>query len=150
MENHRRLNHICFLCFILALAPTQALAVESRVLQGPQIIALLEGKTLKGVYADGTPVRESYAVGGKIPDYLDSRQSATGTWSVVNNQLCTFYNADMAGGCFRVEMIGTNCFDYFAIASSVEEALKPTAKPRYTARASIEGLPDTCPDELSV
>ncbi len=146
MENHRRL----ILCIILALAPTRALAVDSKILQGPQIIALLEGKTLKGAYADGTPVRETYAVGGKIPDYLDARQSATGTWSVVNNQLCTFYDADMAGGCFRVEKIGVNCFDYFAVASSVEEALAPTEKPRYTARAHIDGLPDTCPDELSV
>ncbi len=146
MENHRRLILFC----LLALTPTQAMAIEPLALQGPQIIAMLEGKTLKGVYADGTPVRETYAVGGKIPDYLDSRQSATGTWSVVNNQLCTFYDGEMAGGCFRVEKIGGNCFDYFAIASSVEEALTPTEKPRYTARAHIDGLPDTCPDELSV
>ncbi len=150
MENHRRLVLKIPLFYLLALAPTRAWAVEPLALQGPQIIALLEGKTLKGAYADGTPVRETYAVGGKIPDYLDARQSATGTWSVVNNQLCTFYDADMAGGCFRVEIIGTNCFDYFAIASSVEEALTPTDKPRYTARAHIEGLAETCPDELSV
>ena len=146
MENHRRL----ILCCILALAPTKAWALDSKVLQGPQIIALLEGKTLKGVYADGTPVQETYAVGGKIPDYVDSRQTSTGTWSVVNNQLCTFYDADMAGGCFRVEIIGSNCFDYFAVASSVEEALTPTGKPRYTARAHVDGVPDTCPDDLSV
>jgi hypothetical protein len=146
MENHRRLVLLC----LLALVPTKALAVESLVLQGPQIIAMLEGKTLKGVYANGSPVRETYAVGGKIPDYLDATRSATGTWSVVNNQLCTFYEADMAGGCFRVEKIGANCFDYFAVASSVEEALTPSEKPRYTARAHIDGLPDTCPDELTV
>jgi hypothetical protein len=119
-------------------------------LDGPAIIKTFEGKTVKGVYADGTPVQESYKVGGGI-DYWDSFRTSTGTWSVVNGLFCTFYNAtEMSGGCFRVEQVSANCFDYFALAGSTEEALKPTDKPRYTARAHILGAPDTCPDELSV
>ncbi len=119
-------------------------------LDGPAIIRIFEGKAVSGVYSDGSPVKESYKQGGSI-DYWDTTRTSTGTWSVVNNLFCTFYNTpDMSGGCFRVEQVSANCFDYFALASSTGEALSPTDKPRYTARAHIEGAPDTCPDDLSV
>jgi hypothetical protein len=119
-------------------------------MDGPSILKVFDGKTLKGVYADGTPVQETYLVGGKI-DYWDSNRVSTGQWSVVNNLLCTFYDsAEMSGACFRVIQVSTNCFDYFALASSEAEALSPTGKPNYTARASIVGIPETCPDELAV
>jgi hypothetical protein len=121
------------------------------VMDGPSIIKAFDGKTLKGVYADGTPVQETYLVGGKI-DYWDAMRVSTGNWSVVNNLLCTFYDsAEMSGACFRVEQVSANCFDYFALAGSETEALQPpTGKPSYTARASIVGVLGTCPDELSV
>jgi hypothetical protein len=119
-------------------------------LDGPSIIRIFEGKTVTGAYADGTPVKESYKVGGGI-DYSDSYRTSTGKWSVVNNLFCTFYDsAEMNGGCFRVEQVSANCFDYLALASTTDEALTPSDKPRYTARAHIEGIADTCPDELSV
>ncbi len=119
-------------------------------LDGPTIIKIFEGKSVSGVYADGTPVKESYKLGGGI-DYWDSHRTTTGTWSVVNNLLCTFYDdGEMSGGCFRVEQLSANCFDYLALASSPTEALTPSDTPRYTARASIDGIPETCPDELAV
>jgi hypothetical protein len=119
-------------------------------MDGPSIIKAFEGKALKGVYADGTPVQETYLVGGKI-DYWDAMRVSTGNWSVVNNLLCTFYDsAEMSGACFRVEQVSANCFDYLALANSETEALAPSGAPRYTARASIVGIPATCPDELSV
>jgi hypothetical protein len=150
MENHRRLIPL----FALLLA-TPASATDQtkfpRVMDGPAILKLLEGKTLQGVYSDGTPVSESYAIGGKIPDYADPLRKVTGTWSIVNNTLCTFYDDNqMSGGCFRVEQVSANCFDYYVVAGSETEALGPNDKPRYTARAHVLGLPDTCPDELSV
>jgi hypothetical protein len=129
-----------------------ALATQSKgpiVLEGPAIIAIFEGKTVSGVYADGTTVRESYQVGGKITYWDPYYGNRTGQWSVVNNLFCTFYDG-MTGGCFRVERVSENCFDYLAQASSEQEALAPTDKPRYTARAFIEGRPSTCPDEVTV
>ena len=147
MENHRRVI-AALLC--LPLLTTSVWAGNALALRGPDIIALFEGKTLSGVYADGSPVKETYAVGGKIPDYVDAVRSSTGKWSVVNDQLCTFYDEQMAGGCFRVEKVSRNCFDYLVLSSSEEEALAPTEKPRYTARAHIEGIPTTCPSDLSV
>jgi hypothetical protein len=121
-----------------------------KALDGPTIIKIFDGKAVTGVYADGTPVRESYDTGGGM-NYWDPSRVTTGTWSVVNNQLCTFYNdPEMSGGCFRVEQVSANCFDYLVAATSTAEALAPSDQPRYTARASIDGIPETCPDELSV
>lgn len=150
MENHRRI----IFCVTLAALVSQAHATDKLkapvALDGPTIIKVFDGKSVSGVYADGTAVKETYKVGGRI-DYWDPYRATTGTWSVVNNLLCTFYDdGEMSGGCFRVEQVSANCFDYFALAGSTTEALTPQGKPRYTARASIEGVPETCPDELSV
>jgi hypothetical protein len=150
MENCRRI----ILGLALAAFTLPANAADKPkapvALDGPTIIKIFDGRAVTGVYADGTPVKETYKVGGGI-DYWDAFRSTTGTWSVVNNQLCTFYNdGEMSGGCFRVEQISANCFDYLALAGSTTEALTPSDKPRYTARASIDGIPETCPDELAV
>lgn len=149
MENHRS---IILLATTLLAVPAHATEQPKGpvALDGAAMIRIFEGKGVSGVYADGTPVRETYKLGGGI-DYWDTIRSTTGTWSVVNNLLCTFYDdANMSGGCFRVEQVSANCFDYFALAGSTEEALKPSNKPRYTARAHVEGRPDTCPGDLSV
>lgn len=150
MENCRSL-----IALLVLLSATPALATDKpqfpRVLDGAAILKIMEGKTFEGVYGDGTPVRESYATGGLIPDYYDPTRQVTGKWSIVNNTLCTFYDDDaMSGGCFRVEQVSVNCFDYYAVATSETEALGPGQKPRYTARAHVKGLPDTCPKDLSV
>ena len=149
MENHTGI--VLGLLATLSLPASATETLKAPVpLDGPAIIKTFEGKTVKGAYADNTPVQETYFTGGAI-DYWDAFRTSKGKWSVVNNLFCTFYDdAEMSGGCFRVEQLSANCFDYFALAGSTEEALKPTEKPRYTARAHIVGAPDTCPDELSV
>jgi hypothetical protein len=149
MENHRSI--IVALLLGTGYPAYAAEQPKSPVpLDGPSIIRVFEGKGVSGAYADGTPVKETYKVGGGI-DYWDSIRVSTGTWSVVNNLFCTFYtNTDMSGGCFRVEQVSANCFDYYALAGSTDEALTPSDKPRYTARAHVEGAPNTCPDDLSV
>jgi hypothetical protein len=149
MENHTRI-----VVAVLALLSTPACATEKPkgpvALDGAAIIKTFEGKGVSGVYSDGSPVKETYKLGGGI-DYWDKVRTSTGTWSVVNNLFCTFYNnTEMNGGCFRVEQLSANCFDYYALAGSTDEALKPSDTPRYTARAHIEGAPNTCPDDLSV
>lgn len=148
MAHHRRLTALAALAF----AVPAALAAQDKgpvALAGPEIIAVFEGRTVSGVYADGTAVRETYLVGGAITYWDPFYGSRTGQWSVVNNLFCTFYNG-MTGGCFRVERVSENCFDYFARAASEQEALAPREKPRYTARAFIEGKPSTCPEEVTV
>ncbi len=132
-----------------ALAVVFLLAADQpRALSGTGIIQAFDGKTITGAYADGVAFREAYHADGTL-SYVDVRGSFVGRWSVRNNLFCTFY-ADIAGACFRIEKISDNCFDFFAAAESEAEALNPPNKPRYTARASVVGSPDTCPDPLQV
>ena len=140
------MRHLAFALPLLWLADATAPAVKPRILAGPEIIAAFEGKTVAGAYSDGLAVKETYAVGGAIT-YWDPRGEDTGNWSVMNNLFCTFYSS-MAGGCFRVVQVSANCFDYYAMTTSPEEALNPTGKSAYTARASVQGMASTCPDEL--
>ncbi|MCA0434665.1 MAG: hypothetical protein LCH46_15580 [Proteobacteria bacterium] len=138
----------------LLLVATVLAGAEPKALNGPEIIAAFDGHTISGAYADGTAFRETYLSGGRI-NYWDPRGDFTGTWSVTNNLFCTFYDQPgdsqgLVGGCFRVEMIGRNCFDFLVAAASSEEALDPKARPQYTARGSIDGAPSTCPDPLQV
>ena len=110
MENRRS---IVFGFLALLSLPAQATEQLKRpmALDGPSIIKTFEGKAVSGAYADGTPVKETYNIGGGI-EYWDSIRTSSGTWSVVNNLFCTFYNnTEMSGGCFRVEQVSTNCFD---------------------------------------
>lgn len=131
---------------LLLLVDTTTPEVKPRILNGPDIIAAFEGKTVAGAYVDGLAVKETYAVGGSIT-YWDPRGEDTGTWSVMNNLFCTFYSS-MAGGCFRIVQVSGNCFDFYAMTTTPEEALAPKDKPAYTARASVQGAASTCPDEL--
>ncbi len=132
-----------------AIAVVFLLAADGpRALSGTGIIQAFDGKTITGAYVDGVAFREAYHADGTL-SYVDVRGSFTGQWSVRNNLFCTFY-ADIAGACFRIEKINSNCFEFFAAAETESEALNPRGKPRYTARASVVGLPDTCPDLLQV
>jgi hypothetical protein len=138
------------LTLLAGFAQAEATQQQSPVpMQGPDLIATFDGKTVSGVYADGLAVRESYLVGGGITYWDPNWGDKTGKWSVVNNLFCTFYDG-MSGGCFTVERIGANCFDFLVSASSEEEALQPGNRKDYTARVSIDGAKSTCPDELSV
>jgi hypothetical protein len=138
---------------ILFCAAQPAAGVEQvfkpKPLDGTAIIAAFQGQTLQGTYSDGTPLRETYKQDGAT-DYWDIYRSETGNWSVINNLFCTFYETgEMNGACFRVEQISNNCYDFFAAANSTEEALRPDGKVNYTARASVQNKPDTCPQALS-
>ena len=147
MAHQRRIAALAALVFLAT--PAVATTPKPVVMQGPELIAAFDGKTASGAYGDGTPVRETYLVGGGITYWDPNWGDKTGKWSVINNLFCTFYDG-MTGGCFRVERIGANCFDFLVAASSEEEALQPGQRRDYTARVFIEGAPSTCPDELSV
>lgn len=142
------IRHFASALPLLLLVDSTAPEMKPRILSGPEIITAFEGKAVAGAYADGLAVKETYAVGGAIT-YWDPRGEDTGTWSVMNNLFCTFYSA-MAGGCFRIVQVSGNCFDFYAMTTSEEEALAPKDKPDYTARAAVQGTPSTCPDELQV
>jgi hypothetical protein len=139
-----------YLVFWLAgLSPTWAGDIS--VLKGPDILAMLSGKTVRGAYADGTAFTETFWPDGK-DTYWDPRGTTTGKWSVARDLMCFEYDSEsnMSGGCFRVEKNGSNCFEFYAVAKSVNDVPLPGTKPRYVARASADGVEGACPAELQV
>jgi hypothetical protein len=139
-----------FLTVLLA-STTSAWAGDHSVLKGPEIISILSGKTVRGAYADGTAFTETFWPDGK-DTYWDPRGTSAGTWSVARDFMCFEYDTEynMAGGCFRVEKSGANCFDFYGVSKGLNDAPADGPKPHYVARASADGADTTCPVDLQV
>jgi hypothetical protein len=141
---------VLLLVFLLA-SVGEALAGNTVVLKGPDILATLSGKTVRGAYADGTAFTETFWPDGK-DTYWDPRGPTTGHWSVARDLMCFEYDSEfnMTGGCFRIERYGANCFDFYGVSQSMNDPAPAQKKPRYVARASVDGAEGTCPVELQV
>jgi hypothetical protein len=135
----------------LVVETASAMAGEISVLKGPDILSMLSGKTVRGAYLDGTAFTETFWPDGK-DTYWDPRGTSMGKWSVARDLMCFEYDPEykMAGGCFRVEKSGANCFDFYAMSATMNDAPVTDKKPRYVARASADGVAGTCPVELQV
>lgn len=136
----------------LALAAGAAPAVSALTawLSDADIRAALAGKTIEGRYADGTAFTENYGDDGRLW-YLESGRKIFGRWSVTAGTLCTIYDIDPTGGCFRVSKVGKNCFEFYFAART--EAAAPGGdndQPKWTARGAVSGEPEACQDEVSV
>ena len=135
----------------LAACSSAAWAGGRPILDGPEILSELAGKTIRGAYADGTAFTETLWPDGK-DTYWDPRGASVGHWSVERDLVCFKYDDEynMAGGCFRVEKNGSNCFDFYSEKEAVGDTAKPAKKRRYVARASSDGAEATCPVDLQV
>lgn len=146
------MKHFGLATFMLMLAATGAGAANEATtwLPGTDIAQALGGKTLEGRYANGRAFRERYLDGGRI-EYFDSGATLGGRWSIQAGTLCTIYDTDPAGGCFRVSRAGANCFEFYFVARTEEAAPGPQgSKPSWTARGSVSGEPNACQDEVNV
>lgn len=141
---------VLILVFLLA-GTSFAWAGDVSVLKGPDILSKLSGKTVRGAYADGTAFTETFWPDGK-DTYWDPRGISTGQWSVARDLMCFEYDPEysMAGGCFRIEKTGANCFDFYSMSATINDTPAADKKPRYVARASADGATGTCPVELQV
>jgi hypothetical protein len=138
--------------FVLMLAATGAGAADEATswLLGKDIAQALDGKTLEGRYANGRAFIERYLSGGRI-EYFDNGTTLGGRWSIQAGTLCTIYDTDSAGGCFRVSRAGANCFEFYFVARTEEAAPGPEgSKPSWTARGSVSGEPNACQDGANV
>jgi hypothetical protein len=140
--------------FVLALIALVAAAAANdeptRWLPGRDIAQALGGKTLEGRYANGRAFTERYLDGGRI-EYFDNGATLGGRWSIQAGTLCTIYDTDPAGGCFRVSRSGTNCFEFYFVARTEDAAPGPQgSQPSWTARGSVSGEPNTCHDGANV
>lgn len=115
-----------------------------------EITAAFHNVTVDGRYADGKPFVEHYRDDGRI-EYSENGFHIGGHWSVTAGTLCTIYDSDASGGCFRVARVAENCFEFFFAARTEDDAPGTDgAYPRWTARGSISGRASTCPDGANV
>jgi hypothetical protein len=114
------------------------------------IQSTLAGKTIEGRYADGKAFTESYLPDGRI-EYLEGGKKIGGHWSVTAGTLCTIYDVDPTGGCYRITRVGPNCFEfYFASRTEIAAPGPEGSTPSWTARASVSGERAACQDNANV
>lgn len=110
----------------------------------------LAGKTLEGRYASGRPFVESYKADGRV-EYLESGRKIGGHWSVTAGALCTIYDSDPTGGCFKVSRTGANCFEFYFVTRTEEQAVDAgEISPHWTAEGAIAGEATACKGGASV
>lgn len=140
-------------CFAVVVSFAALAGLQSAYaawMDGQQIQTLLGGKEIAGEYANGRPFTERYLADGRI-EYTDQITSLGGHWSVTAGTLCTIYDGDPAGGCFRVVRSGANCFEFYFVSRTEETAPgKDDEKPKWTARGSLSGSSEGCPDQADV
>ena len=108
------------------------------------IKAVLGGQAIDGHYRSGRTFSESYGADGRIA-YRDEFRASGGHWSLVNGAFCTIYDGDASGGCFRIKRSGANCYEFYFVARTEDEAKKPR-DPDWTARGWLAKQKNTCVD----
>ena len=119
-------------------------------MDGAGLTSTFKGKALDGEYASGRTFKETYMDDGGL-HYQDDGRVNGGHWSVSSGTFCTIYDDDPAGGCFRVQKIGANCFEFYFVARTEDKAPGPPDRdPSWTARAWISGHASTCKERVGV
>lgn len=134
----------------MAALPRSGLAQDDTWLSDAQIESHLKGRTLDGMYASGRRFTESYLEGGAL-QYSEDGLTLTGRWSVRSGTLCTIYDTDPTGGCFRVTAPSHNCLEfYFVTRTEATAPGSPDTKPDWTARGAVEGKAEACAESADV
>lgn len=110
---------------------------------------VFNGVTLEGKYGSGRPFTESYGEDGRL-SYREGHKTIGGKWSVEAGTFCTIYDNDPAGGCYRVRQVTGNCFEFYFVARTEDQAKADPKSPSWTARGSIVGKPGVCAEQHSV
>jgi hypothetical protein len=134
---------------LTAVAQARGEGVPTAWLTGTEISNAIAGKTLEGRYANGRAFTERYGPDGRV-EYFDDGRTIGGRWSVTVGTLCTIYDNDPAGGCFRVSRVSENCFEFYFASRTEETAPGPDdARPHWTALGSVRGEASTCQEGAS-
>lgn len=108
------------------------------------------GKTIQGQYASGKSFVETYKEGGAIA-YAERDVAYQGHWSLQGGTFCTIYDTDPTGGCFQVRQVSDNCYEFYFVARTEQEAaVDGPGPPKWTARASVSDRDPTCAEKPSV
>jgi hypothetical protein len=134
----------------LAAAPLGAVPSQPVWLSGTEIVAQFKGATIDGRYASGKAFTEQYAADGRVI-YKEPNATFGGHWSVTEGTLCTIYEGDASGGCYRVARVDTNCYEFYFVSRTEAAAPgPPDGKPAWTARGALQGQASACRDQPSV
>lgn len=141
-------------CLVAALAAAcisaPGHAARDLWMSDAEIIAQFNDATIDGSYAAGRPFVESYLADGRV-EYVERGLTMRGYWSVTAGTLCTIYDLDPTGGCFRVARVAENCFEFYFASRTEQAAPGPEgAQPAWTARGSIRGKDASCPERADV
>ncbi|MDX2257788.1 MAG: hypothetical protein NW205_02620 [Hyphomicrobiaceae bacterium] len=141
---------------VAVLWPVAALMFASPSLAAPtwmteqDIASAFSGVTIDGEYADGRRFTERYNK-DKSLNYQEGPMEIDGYWSVTAGTFCTIYADDATGGCYRVTRVGQNCYEFYFVTRTEEEAAsRPSDKPSWTARGWHQGEPASCREGASV
>lgn len=116
-------------------------------MEGEELKETFSGVTIDGHYSDGRYFTERYGRDMAL-QYSEGPREVSGHWSVISGAFCTIYENDPAGGCFRVVRVGANCFEFYFVTRSEEEAeAGEFGKPGWTARGWVKGRRSTCQEE---
>ncbi len=143
-----------FAAFILApiaMAASPGRALDTgNWMDAAGLTSTFKDKALEGEYASGRTFKETYRGDGGLR-YQDDMRESGGHWSVSQGTFCTIYDDDPAGGCFRVQQIGANCFEFYFVARTEDKTPGPPDRdPSWTARAWISDRESTCKERLGV
>lgn len=143
--------------FLVALASFGLIAQQSWAVQSgsgwltqTEILQQFKGSTIDGRYANGKAFTERYAADGRL-SYMETGLTLGGHWSVTEGTLCTIYDFDASGGCYRVARVDTNCYEFYFVSRTESAAPGPPGgKPSWTARGALQGKASACRDAPSV
>ena len=143
----RKLTATVFGLFLIAAV--EAPAASQSWLTDAELKSAFSGRSISGEYKDNSAFHEAYASDGAVA-YRDGRRTSAGHWSIRAGSLCTIYDADLRGGCFRVLRAGENCFEFHFVARTESEAESGQRKPDWTAHGWYPGHARTCAGAKSV
>ena len=92
-----------------AAALFASLPAEAKALRGDAFITAMEGNTLTGKMADGTPYKLYFLPGGQATIQEGAGQPQPGTWSLdKSGDVCLKWPSAVASedGCYRVDVVG--------------------------------------------
>jgi len=151
-----RLRHSVLLAGLVATAahvstgPLGAVPSRPQWLDDGEILNQFKNGTIDGRYVSGKAFTERYAADGRVT-YQEPGMTLGGHWSVIEGTLCTIYDGDASGGCYRVVRVGSNCYEFYFVSRTEEAAPGPSdGKPAWTARGALQGQASSCNDQPSV
>jgi hypothetical protein len=134
--------------FSALISPPRSFAISAWLNNAE--LQVFNGATIDGRYSTGKPFTEHYGRDGRL-SYVEQAMTLGGHWSITQATLCTIYDYDETGGCYRVARVDKNCYEFYFVSRTEEAAPGPSdGKPRWTARGAIQGQPSACKDEPAV